>query len=78
MRDRFTDAEMELEEKSPFICSSCGHPNDIKNPHETSSVKLGKGVHDRFSEAVLEEAEKNAFICESCGHKQDLAEKTKH
>ncbi len=78
MKDRFTEAEMELKEKSPFICISCGHPNDIDNPHETSAVKLGKGVHDRFTEAVLEEAEKSAFICESCGKEQKLPEKIKH
>ncbi len=76
MRDRFTEAELELQDKSPFVCVSCGHPHDIAKIGKT--YKTGSGVHDRFTDAVLEEAEKNAFVCESCGHKQDMPRNTRH
>lgn len=76
MRDRFTEAELELQDKSPFICVSCGHPHDIAKTGQT--YKTGTAVHDRFSEAVLEESEKNAFVCESCGLKQPIPDKTRH
>lgn len=76
MRDRFTEAEMELQDKSPFVCVSCGHPHDIARVAKT--WKTDTGYHDRFSEAVTEEAEKSAFTCESCGMKQEIPKRVKH
>ena len=78
MRDRFTEAELELQDKSPFVCASCGHPQDISKTQQKTTTATGSGVHDRFTEAVMEEAEKSAFVCESCGHKQKTQGKTKH
>lgn len=70
MKDQISEAMEELQEKSPFICTSCGHPHEIAKVSEPLRGKTNVGFHDRFSEAVLEEAEKSAFKCESCGHHQ--------
>ena len=78
MTDRFTEAEMELQDKSPFVCDSCGHPHDIA---QVKSQVLGKpveGVHDRFSEAISELPEKSAFTCESCGKKKNFLTRLLH
>lgn len=65
MRDRFSDAMKEMQEKSAFACVSCDH-HDIPQIHEQMAMRTGKRLHDRFSEAVEEMQEKSAFICESC------------
>ena len=70
MSDRFSEAVKELQDKSPFVCSSCGHPHDITKVREQVLIKTDPGYHDDFSESVKEEAEKTAFKCESCGHRQ--------
>lgn len=67
MTDRFTEAVEELQDKSPFICSTC-RPHDIPKGQEAAQKGFKSEVHDRFSEAVAEEGEKSAFVCESCGH----------
>ncbi len=64
MTDRFSKAVEELQEKSPFVCVSCGH-HEIPQVHEDGSTH----VKDRFSDAVEESAEKSAFVCESCKSK---------
>lgn len=66
MRDRFTEALEELQQKSPFECVSCTH-HDITTGREQTAAE-GHGVRDRFSEAVEESGEKSAFVCESCRH----------
>ena len=71
MTDRFTEAAKEQQDKSPFVCISCGHPKDIANIKE-QAAKAGASLHDRFSEAVEESGEKSAFVCESCGHEQPM------
>ncbi len=78
MQDRFTEAIKEMQDRSPFVCVSCGHPDDIAGL--TGTVTTGKtpAVHDRFTEAVLEETERNAFTCESCGTRQRIRKETKH
>ncbi|PLX77411.1 MAG: hypothetical protein C0615_05315 [Desulfuromonas sp.] len=78
MMDRFTKAVEELQEKSPFICTSCGHPHKIAGAKKHTMQKPADSVHDRFSEATREEGEKSAFVCESCGHKQELPKKNLH
>jgi len=70
MSDRFSEAVKELQDKSPFVCSSCGHPHDITKVREQVLVKTDPSYHDEFSESVKEEVEKTAFKCESCGHRQ--------
>ena len=70
MSDRFSEAVKELQDKSPFVCSSCGHPHDVKKVREQVLIKTDPEYHDDFSESVEEEAEKSAFKCESCGHRQ--------
>ena len=70
MSDRFSEAVKELQNKSPFVCSSCGHPHDITKVREQVLIKTDPAYHDDFSESVEEEAEKSAFKCESCGHRQ--------
>jgi len=57
LKDRFSSAELELEERNAFICESCG-----ETTKDTST-------HDRFSDAIQELEEKNAFVCKSCGGK---------
>jgi len=78
MTDRFTEAVKELQEKSPFICTSCGHPHAIAKLREQLLGKVDTTYHDRFSEAIREEGEKTAFKCESCGHKQVIDENVLH
>ena len=78
MTDRFTEAEMEQQDKSPFICTSCGHPHDIAKIREKFHGKPIAEVHDRFSDAVKESGEKSAFACEICGHEQTLPDKSLH
>ena len=75
MSDRFTEAVKELQDKSPFVCSSCGHPHDISKVREQVLIKTDPAYHDEFSEAVEEEAEKTAFECVSCGHRQVVSKK---
>lgn len=70
MPDRFTEAVKELQDKSPFVCTSCGHPHDIIKIREQVLIKTDPAYHDDISEAVEEEVEKTAFKCESCGHSQ--------
>ena len=70
MKDRFSEAMEELQEKSPFVCTSCGHPNDITKVHEQLRGETNVDFHDRFSDAVKEQGEKTAFKCDSCGHHQ--------
>ncbi|KIH76848.1 hypothetical protein SAMN05660860_00736 [Geoalkalibacter ferrihydriticus] len=65
MTDRFTKAVEELQEKSPFICVSCGR-HEIVQGREKGSPTPDEGVKDRFSEAVEESGQKSAFLCESC------------
>jgi rubrerythrin len=65
MRDRFSEAMEEMQEKSAFTCVSCGH-HEITQVHEQMAMRTGKMLHDRFSDAVAELEEKSAFICESC------------
>ncbi len=77
MRDEFTEATKEMQDKSPFVCTSCGHPHDIVKLREKLYGKPAE-VHDRFSEAVREEGEKSAFVCESCGSKQTIEKKDLH
>ena len=69
-KDSFSEAEKELQDKSPFVCVSCGHPHDIEKIRKQVSTKTDPAYHDEFSEAVEEEAETTAFKCESCGHSQ--------
>ncbi len=76
MSDRFTQAVTELQDKSPFVCTSCGHPHDIKKIREQIHSKVDPAYHDEFSEAVEEEVEKTAFKCESCGQSQVVSKKT--
>lgn len=76
MSDRFTEAVKELQDKSPFVCTSCGHPHDIKRTRKHVLNKADPAYHDEFSEAVKEETEKTAFKCESCGHSQVLSKQT--
>ena len=71
MRDQFTEAELELQDKSPFICSRCGHPHDITKS-QTTANNPASGVHDRFSDAVMEESERSAFVCEKCNLEQEI------
>lgn len=70
MKDRVSEASEELQEKSAFVCTSCGHPNDIVKVREQLQGTANVDYHDRFSDAVKEEGEKSAFTCESCGHHQ--------
>jgi rubrerythrin len=70
MTDRLTEAVRELKEKSPFVCTSCGHPADISKVSVKLSDKTSTDFHDRFTDAAREEGEKSAFVCESCGHHQ--------
>ena len=75
MTDQLTKAVEELQEKSPFVCISCGHPHDIAKVREQSLGESRSSFHDDFSEAVEEEGEKTAFKCESCGHHQIVNKK---
>ena len=75
MSDRFTEAVKELQDKSPFVCTSCGHPHDITKIREQVLIKTDPTYHDDFSEAVEKEAEKTAFKCESCGQSQVVSSK---
>ena len=68
MTDHLSKAIEESEEKSAFVCSSCGHKN-IPKATDKSKVQ-SKETHDQFSEASNESAEKSAFVCVSCGQKQ--------
>jgi DNA-directed RNA polymerase subunit RPC12/RpoP len=70
MKDRISKASEELQEKSPFVCTSCGHPHDIVKVRQQLQGNANVDFHDRFSDAVKEEGEKSAFKCESCGHHQ--------
>jgi len=70
MTDRLSEALGELREKSPFACTSCGHPADISKGNRPLSDKTNTGFHDRFTDAAREEGEKSAFVCERCGHRQ--------
>ncbi|MBE0598290.1 MAG: hypothetical protein IH614_13565 [Desulfuromonadales bacterium] len=78
MTDRFTEAVKELQEKSAFICVSCGHPHEIARKPETIQMQAEPGLKDRFSEAVEESAEKSAFVCESCGERQPTPKPNQH
>ncbi len=78
MTDRLTEALRELREKSPFVCTSCGHPADISKSNKRSSAKTNTGFHDRFTDAAREEGEKSAFVCESCGHRQPVGREKLH
>jgi len=69
-KDRFSEAEKELQEKSSFVCVSCGHPHDIEKIRKQVLTKADPAYHDEFSEAVEEEGKKTAFKCESYGHSQ--------
>ena len=71
MTDHLTKPVKEQQDKSPFLCVSCGHPHDIAKI-KAKAAKAAEPVHDRFSEAVAESGEKSAFVCESCGHKQPM------
>jgi hypothetical protein len=66
MKDRFTEAMEELQQKSPFVCASCNEHHDIAMEH--GSDAHGEIIRDRFTEAVEESEEKSAFVCESCRH----------
>ena len=57
----------ELNEKSPFVRTSCDRPATI-NLNKHLSDRMNSDYHDRFSEATKVEGEKTAFACESCGH----------
>lgn len=72
MTDRFSKAVEELEEKSAFVCESCGHPHDIASVRRKAAEKSGTELKDRFSRPVKESAEKSAFVCVSCGHSQRI------
>lgn len=72
MKDQFSEAVDELQEKSAFICTSCGHPNDIAKENKPLRDKANVDFHDRFSDAVKEESAKTAFTCEGCGHRQTI------
>lgn len=78
MTDIFTEASQELQEKSPFVCTSCGHPHDIVKVREQVVAKVDTSYHDHFSDAVAEEGEKTAFKCEGCGKKQSILSKLLH
>lgn len=78
MTDQLSKAMEELQEKSAFVCASCGHPNDLTKVREKTSAKVDEGVQDRFSEAVEESGEKSAFVCESCGNPQAIPTSGKH
>ena len=69
MTDHLTEAVKEMQNKSPFVCVSCGHPHDI------AKVLSGKPIEshrDHLTEAFKESEERSAFTCESCGHKQAI------
>lgn len=68
MKGYLNEAMAELSEKSPFICTSCGHPADISVRKRGDEHAINTTFHDRFSEAVMEESEKSSFACTSCGH----------
>jgi len=78
MMDRITEAMQEMQDKSPFVCTSCGHPHDIARVREQLLGKADTAYHDRFSTATKEEGEKSAFKCESCGHHQIIDTKKLH
>lgn len=78
MTDRLSEALEELKEKSAFVCTSCGHPADIKKMTERSSATTTTGFHDRFTDAAKEEGEKSAFVCASCGHRQPVGRENLH
>ena len=67
MTDRFSEATREQQDMSPFICSSCGHPQTIQREGLERGTSGSPDYHDRFSEAIREQSTKNAFTCESCG-----------
>jgi rubrerythrin len=78
MTDQFTEAVEEMEEKSHFVCVSCGHPHKIAKGSGRTAAAPGESLHDRFSEAVKESGEKSAFVCESCGHRQPIPTSSRH
>lgn len=55
----------ESEEKSAFVCVSCGFNNKIVKT-ENSDDNSASQVKDRFTDAVAESSEKSAFVCTSC------------
>lgn len=78
MTDIITEVSKELQEKSAFVCTSCGHPHEIAKVREQVLGKVDSAYHDRFSDAVAEEGEKSAFVCEGCGKKQSFLKKLLH
>jgi rubrerythrin len=75
MTDRFTDAVKEMQDKSPFVCTNCGHQHNIVNVREQVIGTIDPAYHDDFSEAVKEEGDKTAYKCDACGHHQIISKK---
>ena len=78
MTDLLSKAMEELKEKSPFVCTSCGHPAEIAKGNKTLTGHTNTNFHDRFTDAVREEGEISAFACESCGHSQIVKDRRHH
>lgn len=78
MTDRFTEALKEMQDKSPFVCTNCGHLHDIAMVREQILGKVDPAYHDAFSEAVNEEGEKTAYKCDACGHDQVVGKELLH
>ena len=69
MTNQFDKASKESEEKSAFVCVSCGH-NNIVHTGNKGGGKTTTQVKDRFTDAVAESSEKSAFVCTSCKQEQ--------
>jgi hypothetical protein len=79
MRDQITEASLELDSKSPYLCISCGHPDGIKTRRgQQFRYPLNDHFKDRFSEAVEELSDKSSFVCETCGRNQVVTSSTTH
>ena len=78
IRDQVTEASLELDSQSPFVCVSCGHPDTIKTPRGHIRNPHDDHFRDRFSEAVEELSDKSSFVCETCGHSQVVSSSTTH